>query len=61
MEPFVSKELVEFLSDKCFNIDYLLTRQSRTAEEQLGYIEGARAVITKLKAMSEVNDKDDYE
>jgi hypothetical protein len=55
-EPYVPKVLVDFLSDKIFTLDYLLSRTSGSAEETLGYIKGVRAVIGKLKAMSEVND-----
>ena len=56
-EPYVPKVLVDFLSDKIFTLDYLLSRPSKSAEETLGYIKGARAVLSKLKAMSEIDNE----
>lgn len=56
-EPYVPKVLVDFLSDKIFTLDYLLSRTSGSAEETLGYIKGARAVLNKLKAMSEIDNE----
>lgn len=47
--PFVSKEIIKYLEGQ-FGLEGLLKKDSkRNDSRQLGYIEGARAVISHLK------------
>lgn len=47
--PFISKELIEYL-EKQFTLEGLIERASSKSEaRQLGYIEGARFIITHLR------------
>lgn len=51
-EPYVSKELIEYLEDT-FKIDTLLLYKAKNNDELVGFISGVREVIGRLKVMNQ--------
>lgn len=51
-DPYVSKEVIEFLEQR-FNINTLMSQKTSNNDEHIGFMKGVREVINSLKNIHE--------
>lgn len=55
--PYVSNDLIDYLYE-IYNLDYLLSlTKGEVAEYKLGYMKGARDLISHLRSLQEEQDE----